>query len=308
MINSVLRLRKKHSDLATGLAFISPWIIGFLAFVLYPLLASFYYSFTRFNIIQAPRWIGLEGYAELFFDDPLFWISIKNTLYMLVFGLPSSLVVSLLLAVLLNQNIRFKAFFRTLFYLPTIIPAVASAMLWLWIFNPQYGLINSVLALIGIRGPGWLVDPKWSKPAFIIMDLWGVGGAMVIYLAGLQGIPEQLYEAADIDGASWMQKFWRITIPMLTPTILFNLILGAISKLQYFTAPYIMTRGVGTNVPPGSPLNSTLFYSLLLFQNAFAYFKMGYASAMAWILFVLILVITLVLFRSSARWVYYEGQ
>jgi multiple sugar transport system permease protein len=304
----VLRLRKKHSDLATGLAFISPWFIGFLAFVLYPLLASFYYSFTRFNIIQSPRWIGIEGYAELFFDDPLFWISIQNTLYMLVFGLPLSLVVSLLLAVLLNQNIRFKAFFRTLFYLPTIIPAVASAMLWLWIFNPQYGLINSVLALVGIRGPGWLVDPRWSKPAFIIMDLWGVGGAMVIYLAGLQGIPEQLYEAAEIDGANWMQKFWKITIPMLTPTILFNLILGAISKLQYFTAPYIMTRGVGTNVPPGSPLNSTLFYSLLLFQNAFAYFKMGYASAMAWILFVLILVITLALFRSSARWVYYEGQ
>ena len=302
------RLRKKHSDLVTGLAFISPWIIGFLAFVLYPLLASFYYSFTRFNILQSPRWIGLDGYAELFFDDPLFWISIRNTLYMLVFGLPSSLVVSLLLAVLLNQNIRFKAFFRTLFYLPTIIPAVASAMLWLWIFNPQYGLVNSVLALVGIRGPGWLVDPKWAKPAFIIMDLWGVGGAMVIYLAGLQGIPEQLYEAADIDGANWMQKFWRITVPMLTPTILFNLILGAISRLQYFTAPYIMTRGVGTNVPPGSPLNSTLFYSLLLFQNAFAYFKMGYASAMAWILFVLILVITLVLFRTSARWVYYEGQ
>ena len=300
--------RKKHRNLAIGLAFISPWIVGFLLFVLYPLVASFCYSFTRYNIIRSPQWIGLEGYAELFLDDPLFWISIKNTLYMLVFGLPLSLVVSLVLAVLLNQNIRFKAFFRTLFYLPTIIPAVASAMLWLWIFNPQYGLINSVLAMAGIRGPGWLVDARWSKPAFIIMGLWGVGGSMVIYLAGLQSIPEQLYEAAEIDGANWMQRFRTITIPMLTPTIFFNLIMGTISMLQYFTAPYIMSRGVGTNVPPGSPLNSTLFYSLLLFQNAFAYFKMGYASAMAWILLVVILLATLLMFRTSARWVYYEGQ
>ena len=168
----MLLRKKRHRDLATGLAFISPWIIGFLAFVLYPLVASFYYSFTQFNILRPPKWIGLQGYSELLFEDPLFWISIKNTLYMLVFGLPLSLIMSLLLAVLLNQNIRFKAFFRTLFYLPSIIPAVASAMLWLWIFNPQYGLINSLLAMLGITGPGWLVDPRWSKPSFIIMGLW----------------------------------------------------------------------------------------------------------------------------------------
>lgn len=296
-------------NLRNGLLFISPWIIGFLLFTAYPIVASLYYSFTRFNILRPPEWIGLAGYEELLFYDPLFWISIKNTLYMLVFSLPPSLLLALFLASLLNQNIRGKALFRTVFYLPSILPAVATAMLWMWIFNPQYGLINAVLKLLfGIDGPGWLVDPQWSKPAFIIMGLWGVGGSMVIFLAGLQSIPKQLYEAAEIDGANPWNQFWHVTFPMLSPTIFFNLVMGIIGLFQYFTAPYIMTRGVGSNVPPGSPLNSTLFYALYLFQNAFAYFKMGYASAMAWILFLLIVVATLVVFKSSARWVYYEGQ
>ncbi|HHY97717.1 MAG TPA: sugar ABC transporter permease [Firmicutes bacterium] len=300
---------QRARNLANGLLFISPWIIGFLIFTIYPIAASFYYSFTEFNILQPPDWVGLAGYKALVFEDPLFWISIKNTLFMLVFGLPPSLLLALFLAVLLNQNVKGKAFFRTVFYLPSILPAVATAMLWMWIFNPQYGLINVLLKILfGIEGPGWLVDARWSKPAFVVMGLWGVGGSMVIFLAGLQSIPQQLYEAAEIDGANAWNQFWNITFPMLSPTVFFNLIMGTIGMFQYFTAPYIMTRGVGSNVPPGSPLNSTLFYALYLFQNAFAYFKMGYASAMAWILFLLIVLATIFIFRSSARWVYYEGR
>ncbi len=296
-------------NLRNGLLFVSPWVIGFLLFTAYPIVASFYYSFTEFNILRPPEWIGLLGYEDLLFYDPLFWISIKNTLFMLVFSLPPSLLLALALATLLNQDIRGKALFRTVFYLPSILPAVATAMLWMWIFNPQYGLLNSILTMLfGIEGPGWLVDPRWSKPAFVVMGMWGVGGTMVIFLAGLQGIPKQLYESEEIDGANPWTQFWRVTFPMLSPTLFFNLVMGIIGLFQYFTAPYIMTRGVGSNVPPGSPLNSTLFYALYLFQNAFAYFKMGYASAMAWILFVLIVLATLVVFKSSARWVYYEGQ
>ncbi len=299
--------RRRIINFRNGVLFASPWMIGFLIFTIYPIATSLYYSFTNYNIIQAPQWRGLYNFKTLFLEDDLFWISIKNTLYMVLIGLPLGLIVSLTIAMLLNLDVKGMTTYRTIFYLPSIMPAVASAVLWMWILNPQYGMVNVLLYKIGINGPGWLVDPKWSKPALIMMNTWAVGGAVLIYLAGLKGIPLQLYEAAEIDGANWWNKFWNVTIPMLSPTILFNLIMGLIGTFQYFTAPYIMTRGVGSNVPPGSPRNSTLFYSIYLFQNAFAYFKMGYASAMAWILFVLILLATLIVFKSSASWVYYEG-
>ena len=291
-----------------GLLFASPWLLGFLIFVLYPLVASLYYSFTDYNIIKSPQWVGLDN-ARALLTDSLFWTSMGNTLYLVVFGLPAGLAVSLLLAILLNQKVAAMPLFRTIFYLPSIMPAVASALLFLWVLNPQYGMINLALRSVGIAGPGWMTDPAWSKPALIILGLWTSGGTMLIYLAGLQGIPAHLYEAAMIDGANWWHKFWHVTIPMLSPTIFFNLIIGLIGTFQYFTEAYIMTTGNsgGSNDIPGGPLNSTMFYSIYLFQNGFAYFKMGYASAMAWILFLIVLAATLLIFKTSARWVYYEG-
>jgi multiple sugar transport system permease protein len=295
-------------NLRNGLLFASPWLLGFLIFVLYPLLASLYYSFTDYNIIKPPQWVGLDNVRALL-TDSLFWTSMGNTLYMVVFGLPAGLAVSLLLAILLNQKVAAMPLFRTIFYLPSIMPAVASALLFLWVLNPQYGMINLALRSVGIAGPGWMTDPAWSKPALIILGLWTSGGTMLIYLAGLQGIPVHLYEAAMIDGANWWHKFWHVTIPMLSPTIFFNLIIGLIGTVQYFTEAYIMTTGNsgGSNDIPGGPLNSTMFYSIYLFQNGFAYFKMGFASAMAWILFLIVLAATLLIFKTSARWVYYEG-
>jgi multiple sugar transport system permease protein len=298
----------RRRNLRNGLLFASPWLLGFLMFVLYPLLASLYYSFTDYSIIRPGHWTGLDNLRTLF-SDPLYWTSIGNTLFMVVFALPAGLVVSLLLAVLLNQKVRAMPLFRTIFYLPSIMPAVASALLFLWVLNPQYGMINLALRGLGITGPAWMTDPDWSKPSLIILGLWTGGGTMLIYLAGLQGVPQHLYEAAMIDGANWWHKFWHVTIPMLSPTIFFNLIIGMIYTFQYFTEAYIMTTGNtgGSNDIPGSPLNSTLFYSINLFQNGFAYFKMGYASAMAWVLFLIVLGATLLIFRTSARWVYYEG-
>ncbi|AEE97711.1 carbohydrate ABC transporter permease [Mahella australiensis] len=283
----------------TGIMFILPWLIGFAIFSIYPIITSFYYSFTEYNILKPPQWIGLGNYIQLLNDDPLFWKSLYNTLYYAVFSLPLGMVVSLVLAMLLNTKIKGLAIYRTIFYMPTIVPAVASSILWMWLLDPQMGIINAALSYIGIKGPAWLVDPAWAKPALILMSLWGVGGSMVIYLAGLQDVPEELYESAELDGATWWPKIWHITLPMISPTIFFNLIMGLIGSFQYFTQAYIMTGG--------GPMDSTLFYSLHLFNNAFRYYHMGYASAMAWILFIIILAATLLVFKTSARWVYYGG-
>jgi multiple sugar transport system permease protein len=287
-------------NLRNGLLFASPWLIGFAVFIAYPIVASLYYSFCSYDAIRPPHWVGIQNYQRLFVEDDLFWTSLKNTLYMVVFGLPLGLAGSLGIALLLNQKLRGMAFYRTLYYLPSITPVIATSILWMWILNPEMGLINLALGKVGVHGPGWLNDPAWAKPALILMGLWGAGGGMVIYLAGLQDVPEALYEAASLDGASRIQQFRYVTLPMLSPVILFNLIMGLIGTFQYFTQAYVMTNG--------GPRDSTTFYALHLFNRAFMDFKMGYASAMAWILFLLALICTLIVFRTSARWVYYAGE
>lgn len=284
-----------------GIAFISPWLIGFLIFTLYPILASLYISFCEYRVLSPPHWVGLRNYAELFTDRDYFLPSLRNTIFMFL-ELPIALALSLGIALLLNQKLRGMAIFRTLIYLPSVVPTVAASILWLWLLNPEHGLVNKGLELVHLRGTQWLQSPVWSKPAFILMDLWAVGGGMVIYLAALQGVPQHLYEAAELDGASPWRRTWHVTLPSISPVIFFNLVLGVIGTFQYFTQTFLMTA------PPGSPANSTLFYSLYLFQNAFNYFRMGYACAMAWVLFVLTLAATLLVFKTSARWVYYEGE
>jgi multiple sugar transport system permease protein len=286
-------------NVTSGLLFVSPWIIGFIFLTLVPFVLSLYYSFTDYDVVAAPAWVGVLNYVRLF-QDPIFWKSIYNTMYYTIISVPLSIIFGVALALLLNLKIKGMAFYRTVFYLPSIVPIVASSILWLWLFDPQFGLVNGLLEAIGIPGPGWLVDPAWSKPALIVMGLWGVGSAMIIYLAGLQDIPNEMYESAELDGAVWWQKIVYITIPMLTPVIFFNLIMGLIGSFQYFTQAYIVTSG--------GPNDSTLFYSLYLYRNAFSYFHMGYASAMAWILFMIIMAATMIVFKSSARWVFYGGD
>lgn len=278
--------------------FITPWAAGFLAFWLGPVVAAVLLSFTKYNIVRPASWVGLANYAELL-HDPLFWVSLYNTVYFVVFAVPLHIVVALLLALLLNQRIRGISVYRTLFYLPSIVPTVASIVLWIWILQPQFGLINTLLRHLGLQGPLWLGSPEWSKPSLILMNTWSAGGAMIIFLAGLQAIPDHLYEAAAIDGAGWWAKFRYVTIPMLTPTIFFLIVLGLINSFQIFTAAFIMTNG--------GPVDSTLFYVLYLYRQAFTFLNMGYASAMAWILFVIILLLTIVQFALAKHWVYYEG-
>ena len=252
--------------------------------------ASLYYSFCDYSVLQPAIWTGGENYQRLAHDE-LFWISLKNTLIYSAFSLPLCMVVALCLALLLNCEVRGTSLFRTIFYLPSIVPVVASSMLWLWIFNPTFGLLNWALAplchLFGSQPPGWLADPNWSKPALILMSTWGVGNSMIIYLAGLKDVPEALYESAEIDGANKWQQFWHVTLPMIMPVVYFNLIMGIIGSLQVFTQVYIMTNGTD-----GAPALSTLFYTPYLFATAFYDLRMGYASAMAWVLFCIIALLT----------------
>ena len=294
-----------------GLLFALPWIVGFLIFGLYPICVSIYYSMTSFNIFQPPTWVGLGNYRELFTDEK-FYKSLWNTFYMVIIGTPVSLIGGLLLAVLLNQKIKGMPVFRTIFYLPSIVPIVASSLLWLWILNPQYGLINSLLQVFGVSGPNWLMDPNYTKPSLIIMGLWGVGNVMIIFLASLQDVPRSLYEAAEMDGANSVQQFLHITLPGITPVIFFQLIMSIINYFQYFTQAYMMiggsTGGSGGNLVSGGAENSLLFYSLYLFQNAFGYFKMGKASAMAWILFLVVVAVTALIFKTQDRWVSYGDE
>ena len=296
--------RREKRNIAIGLAFISPWLVGFLVFSLYPITAGFYYSFCHYNIIRPPRWIGLANYIELFTDDPYFYQSLYNTLYMTALGLPLGLTLAFFLALALNASVKGQSFFRTAFYLPSIVPVVATSILWVWILNPEYGLVNAFLRRIGLEGPGWLTDPNWSKPALILTGLWGVGGTMIIFLAGLQQIPSALYEAALVDGAGRRQRLLHVTIPSITPVIYFNLIMGIIGSFQYFTQVFVMTGGGASGRVAGGPQGSTLVYALYLYQNAFSNFAMGYASAMAWILFVIVAALVAVVVRSG-YWVHY---
>ncbi len=293
--------RRQQRSLLTGLFFISPWIVGFVAFQLYPFLASFYYSFTFYPILDAPRFIGLANYQNLV-TDARFLTALGNSAYFAFIAVPLGSIVGVLLALLLNTKIRGVSIFRTIFFLPSITPVVASAIVWLWMFNPRAGIVNYVLSLIGIRGPGWLGSPEWSKPALIIISIWGVGNAVLIYLAALQDVPPELTEAAQIDGANRAQQLWNITVPMISPVILFNVVTGLIGAFQYFTEVHVMTGG------NGRPADSTLMLSIYLWQSAFQYFKIGYASAQAWVLFLIVIAFTIALFRFAGRFVYYGGK
>ena len=293
--------REDRRGLRIGLLFISPWVLGFLAFRLLPFLQSLYYSFTFFSILQPPKWIGLRNFANLA-QDPRFLTSLYNTAYYAALAVPLGAIVGILLAMLLNMKVRGLSFWRTIFYLPSITPVVATAIVWAWMFNPRGGIINYVLSLVGIRGPGWMGSPRWSKPALVLMSLWGVGGAMVIYLAALQDVPRELLEAAALDGAGTGRRIWHVTLPMISPVILFNVITGLIGAFQYFTEVHVMTGGTG------SPADSTLMMAVYLWQSAFRFLKMGYAAAQAWVLFVIIVIFTFILFRVSGRLIYYGGK
>ncbi len=294
--------RRRMSKLAwrdeiEGWLFASPWIIGFVVFTAGPMIASIALSLFEYDFLTAPNWVGLNNYVAAFTADPLFWKSLAVTSIYSFVSIPLMLVFGFMIALLMNQKIVGIYAFRTIYYIPTILPSVAVAYLWSWILNPQFGLLNYFLsALFGIKGPGWLASESWALPALIIMSLWGVGAPMVIYLAGLQGIPSYLYEAADLDGASTFAKFWYVTVPMMSPIIFFNLIMGIIGSFQVFTNAYIMTQG--------GPNYATYFYMLYLYDSAFRYFRMGYGSALAWVLFAVIMVLTLIQFLLGKRWVY----
>ncbi|MCP4641275.1 MAG: sugar ABC transporter permease [bacterium] len=281
----------------TGYAFISPWLVGFLVFTAIPFVASIYLSFTRYDIVSSPVPVGAANYHKLLTQDPLFWKSLWITFKYALVAVPVGIVAGVALALMLNLEIRGMSVYRTVFYIPSIVPVVATSVIFVWILNPQIGLINGLLRNLGIVGPAWLQDTKWAFWSLVFMSLWAVGGSMIIYLAGLKDIPATLYEAALIDGANAWQRTRHVTLPMITPVIFFNLIMGVIGSFQYFTQAYIMTQG--------GPEDSTHFYALYLFNRAWRYLDMGYASAMAWILFVIVMTFTLVIFRSHHRWVHY---
>ena len=292
--------KQARREALVGILLVTPWILGFLIFLVYPMAASMYYAFTDWDLLTDPQWIGLRNFEKMLFEDRLVIQSLKVSTIYAFSAIPLSVVGGLFIAVLLNQNIKLKSFIRTVFYLPSVVSGVSVAMLWMWIFNTDFGLLNMFLRIFGIDGPSWLSDTDYVLPAFIIMSLWGVGGSMVIYLAGLQGVPTDLYEAAEVDGAGAGARFFRITLPMISPVIFFNLVMGIIRALQMFNQAYVMTNG--------GPQNASLFMMLLLYFNAFEYFKMGYASALAWLIFFYILLLTVFVFRSSASWVFYAGS
>lgn len=290
----------KFSNLFLLFIFLFPWLIGFFVFLIGPILASFYLSFTDYDILREPSWVGFDNYFFLF-SDSVFWKSLSVTFTYAIITLPLSVVIGITLALILNQKITGIAVYRTCYYLPSIIPLVASSIIWLWIFRgDEGGLLNNFLSKININGPLWFSDPKWALAALIIMSLWSIGNSVLIYLAGLQNIPETLYEASEIDGAGLIQKLFSITIPMLTPTIFFNLIIGIITVFQYFIPAYVMTSG--------GPQYATTFYSLYAYQNAFEDFKFGYASAMAWILFLIVVFFTWLAFKGLSKKVFYHGK
>jgi multiple sugar transport system permease protein len=282
-----------------GYIFISPWLFGFIVFLIGPIIASLFLSFTEYKPGLQPVWLGLANYARMFGDE-LFYHSLQVTSVYTLLSVPIGLVTALSLAVLLNQGVRGLRFFRTAFYLPSLISGVAVAIVFSWFFNKQFGVVNFILSLFGIQGPNWLGDPDWTLPAFVLMSLWGVGGTVVIFIAALQGVPMELYEAAELDGATSWRRFINITLPLISPVILFALITGIIATFQTFAVSYIMTGG--------GPANASLFYLLYLYRNAFNWFEMGYASALAWFLFLIIMICTGIMLRTSDMWVHYEGM
>jgi multiple sugar transport system permease protein len=292
-----------HEAIA-GYLFLLPWLLGLLLFVMGPMVTSGYLSFTRYDVVNTPKFVGMDNFIEIFTKDRLFWPSILLTFRYALIVVPLSLIGSLLAALLLNQALRGTTWFRTFFFLPHLTPIVAAAVLWGWIFNPDVGPINHWIRTItgGADAPGWFRDPDWAMTGLIIMAMWGAigGNTMLIFLAGLQGVPQELYDAAVVDGAGTWAKFWNVTIPMLTPTIFFNTVLGVIGALRVFAAAFVATQG--------GPAYATWFYSLHIYNKAFRYFEMGYASALAWIFFAILFVFTYVQFVQSKKWVYYAGE
>lgn len=289
-----MRLKSKSREITAGLIFVSPWIVGFLVFTLLPIIQSFWYSLTEYKVFtRAFTFTGAANYTYMLKDD-VFKISLYNTLYTVFIGVTLTTIVALASAILMdNKRLKGLSAFRVVFFIPTLVPLLINCILWMWILQPDIGLINTILKGLGITAPGWLASPVWSKPALILMMIWGCGGQVIIYLAGLQDVPESLYESASLDGANFMQRTMHITIPMIAPVMLYNVVTSVIGVFQWFAEPLVMTEG--------GPSQSTLFYSLYLFQNAFQFFKMGYASAMAWVLLVICLVIIFLLFKGLNR-------
>ena len=287
----------------------SPWIIGFSVFIVYPMVSSLYFSFTHYDLLGSPQWVGFANYKYMFTEDILFWKAIKNTVWFIIVAVPLQIVFAIATATLLTKPRKGVKVYRTLYFLPAIAPIVAGSLAFLFLFNPAYGPINKFLSGIGIgKPPTWFYSPGSSKWALVILALWGVGEAMIIFLAGLLDVPGHLYEAADIEGASAWQKFRNVTLPMITPVIFFSLVIGVIQAFQYFTQAYVASTTLGGQRSSlGAPQNSLLFYSIYLFQQGFSYFRMGYASAMAWVLFIITMICTLVLIKTSNRWVHYQG-
>jgi multiple sugar transport system permease protein len=292
--------KSERKNLYWGIFFISPWLLGFLLFTIYPLLASGYYSMTRYDLIREPVFLGFRNFIQLFFEDAHFWNVMGNTVFYVGFSVPLGIAAAFAIASLLNMKVVGRSFFRGIIYIPSIVPAVCSAMVWLFLLNIQYGAINSILQSIGLQAIPFLSNPDLAKPSLVVVSMWSQGAAVVIFLAALQDVPRSLYEAATVDGASAWQKFRNVTIPITTPVILFNLIMGFIGSFQEFTLPWLLTGG--------GPMNATEFYAIHLYRNAFIYLRMGKASALAWILFFIIVIFTVILFRTSARWVYYGGD
>ncbi|HBC88721.1 MAG TPA: spermidine/putrescine ABC transporter permease [Lentisphaeria bacterium] len=291
--------RGEKYNLKMGLLFVSPWIFGFLVFTVYIVGSAFFYSFCDYDVFSKPVLIGLTNYTDMA-SDSVFWKALYNTLIFAVFAIPLGLVSSICVAILLNMPVSGRPLFRTIFFLPSLVPAVATSMIWLWIFNGKFGLLNYFLNMAGLPGPEWLTNENYTKPALILTVIWGIGGSVVIYLAALQEVPIQLYESAEIDGAGFLRKLWHITLPSISPVIYFNLIMGIIGCLQVFAQPYIMF-GAGT----GGPNRSALFYAVYIYENAFTYNQMGYACAMAWILFMIILGLTYMATMLSRKHIHY---
>ena len=295
--------RQIRQDLK-GYLFISPWLIGILVFLAYPTIASFYFSMTNYTILNPPKWIGLANFQMMFYKDPLYWKSVWNTVYYVVVSVPLGLLIGLLLALLLNQQLKGIGFYRTAFYLPGLMPAVAGVLLWMVLLDPRLGLINEALKSVGLPRLGWLQSAAWSKPGLILMSTWaGTGTTMLIFLAALKEIPQSLIEAAMIDGANAWQRFWNVTIPLISPTIFFNLIMAIIGSFQIFGSALIASGSTNS----AGPLDSLLMYMLHLYRNAFRYFNMGYASAMSLVMFIVLILITLLTIRTTSYWVYYEA-
>jgi multiple sugar transport system permease protein len=290
----------RRREARAGLVFVLPWLLGLLIFTAYPVLASVFFSFTDYSVTQAPNFVGLDNYRTMLFADPSIWRAVQNSLYYALFSVPLGLVLSLALAVLLNTRSVGIGVYRTLFYLPSLVPPIAGTIIFLVLFQPRGGLVNAVLGPLGLPHPAWFQDPDWSKPGLVLLSLWGVGSATVIFLAGLQEVPASLLDAAAIDGAGAWQKFWHVSLPLLSPVILFNLVMGVIYSFQVFSQALVVG---GTT---GDPVESTLMFMVLIYRNAFRYFKMGYASAQAVVLFVVVLVVTLVIFRTARVWVFSE--